>query len=267
MARAPTAPECSVRTTGSHLDQLQRLGFRAEQAAIQSRNHASHLAASGRPPDYFPGAQLGTVRSTDGGDSWFRLVGGVATDVAIHPDNPNRMFLALGRNLGSAGNGVYRSDDGGNTWGRVAELPFGEEIGRISLAVAPSSGAVVYAVLVRSQNQQIRGVYRSVDGGDSWNGLPAPLSLFDSNGRGHGFFDNFVAVDPRDANVAYLGGVELWKTTNGGLSWNRLSLVGQRIIHEDQFSIAFKPGDPDTVYIGNDGGIYKTTDAAPPGPA
>ncbi len=212
------------------------------------------------PQTIFLARSSGLWRSTDGGDSWFRLVGGVATDVAIHPDNPSRMFLALGRNLGSAGNGVYRSDDGGNTWGRVAGLPFGEEIGRISLAVAPSNGAVVYAVLVRSQNQQLRGVYRSVDGGDSWNGLPAPLSLFDSNGRGHGFFDNFVAVDPRDANVAYLGGVELWKTINGGLVWVLLSLVDQRIIHEDQFSIAFKPADPDTVYIGNDGGIYKTTD-------
>ena len=111
-------------------------------------------------------------------------------------------------------------------------------------------------MLVRSRDQQLRGVYRSVDGGDSWSRLPAPLSLFDSNGRGHGFFDNFVAVDPRDANVAYLGGVELWKTPNGGLVWILLSHSGnQRIIHEDQFSIAFKPDDPDTVYVGNDAGM------------
>ena len=220
------------------------------------------LLHPGDPQIIFVARSSGLWRSTDGGDSWFRLASGVASDVALDPGNPNRMFLALGRNLGSSANGVYRSEDGGNTWGRVPDLPFGEEVGRISLAVAPSNGAVVYAVLVRSRDQQLRGVYRSVDGGDSWSGLPAPLSLFDSNGRGHGFFDNFVAVDPRDANVAYLGGVELWKTPNGGLVWILLSHSGnQRIIHEDQFSIAFKPDDPDTVYVGNDGGIYKTTDA------
>ncbi len=203
----------------------------------------------------------GLWRSSDGGESWFRLVSGVATDVAMDPSNPNRMYLALGRNSGGVENAVYRSNDGGNNWGRVPGLPFGAEIGRISLAVAPGNGSVVYAVLARSSDQQLHGVYKSSDGGNSWVRLAAPASLFDSNGRGHGFFDNFVAVDPRDANVVYLGGVDLWKTTDGGESWRPLSLSGNlRIIHEDQFSIAFKPGNPDTVYIGNDGGIYRTTD-------
>jgi len=199
--------------------------------------------------------------STDAGESWFRLASGVATDVAVDPRNAGRLYLALGRNSGSAENGVYRTTDGGATWGRVPGLPAGAEVGRISLAVAPSNPVVVYAVLVRSSDQQLHGVYRSPDGGNSWVRLPAPESLFDSNGRGHGFFDNFVAVDPRDANVVYLGGIELWKTTDGGQNWNQLSLAGnRRIIHEDQFALAFKPGNPDTIYVGNDGGVYKSTD-------
>lgn len=213
------------------------------------------------PRTIYVARNSGLWYSTDGGESWFRLGAGVATDVAIDPRNPSRLYMALGRNSGSAENGVYRSNDAGASWGRVQGLPFGAEVGRISLALAPSNPAVVYAVLARSSDQRLHGVYRSPDGGSSWARLPAPDSLFDSNGRGHGYFDNFVAVDPRDSNAVYLGGVELWKTTDGGQNWSLLSLAGnRRIIHEDQFAIAFKPGNPDTVYVGNDGGLYRSTD-------
>ncbi len=213
------------------------------------------------PRTIYAARNSGLWRSSDGGDNWFRLVAGVASDVALDPRDPNRMFVGLGRNSGSVENGVYRSLDGGNNWGRAPGLPFGAEVGRISLAVAPNNGSVAYAVLVRASNEQLHGVYRTSNGGASWAPVPAPASLFDSGGRGHGYFDNFVAVDPRDPNIVYLGGVELWKSGDGGATWNVLSLAGGgRVIHEDQFSIAFKPGDPETIFVGNDGGIYKSTD-------
>ena len=199
--------------------------------------------------------------SSDGGERWTRLVPGFISDAAIDWSNPSRIYAAIGASLGDASNGLYRSYNGGMNWERVPGLPFGSGIGRVSIALAPSNPLVIYAALVRSSDQQSSGVYRSSDGGNSWTPLPAPATLFDSAGQGQGYFDNCVAVDPRDPNVVYLGGVELWKSTDGGATWRVLSLTADgrtRIIHEDQFSIAFKPGNPDTVYVGNEGGIYKS---------
>lgn len=204
----------------------------------------------------------GLYRSTNGGDNWTWLIDAPVSDLALEPGSPNRLWLAVGRITGDPYNAVYRSPDGGINWNRVSNLPIGNEVGRISLAIAPGNPGVIYVVLARSSDQQLHGLYRSTDGGFFWSRLPAPESLFDSGGRGHGYFDNFIAVDPRDHNTVYLGGVELWKSSDGGMSWHCLSLInGNRVIHEDQFAMAFKPGNPDTIYLGNDGGIYKSNDS------
>jgi uncharacterized protein (TIGR03437 family) len=211
----------------------------------------------------FAARNSGLWFSGDGGERWARLVPGFISDAAIDSSNPSRIYAAVGATLGDASNGLYRSNNGGMNWERVPGLPFGSGIGRMSIALAPSNPLVIYAALVRSSDQQLSGVYRSSDGGNSWTRLPAPAALFDSAGQGQGYFDNYVAVDPRDPNVVYLGGVELWKSTDGGAAWRVLSLTADgrtRIIHEDQFSIAFKPGNPDTVYVGNEGGIYRSPD-------
>jgi uncharacterized protein (TIGR03437 family) len=203
----------------------------------------------------------GLWRSTDGGDSWYRLVTGEASDFALAPGNPNRMYVALGLVTGAAQNGVYRSDDAGATWQVLSNLPSGTQVGRISLGLSPSNALVLYAALARSSDQQLLGVYRSNDGGNNWTKLPAPGTLFDSDGRGHGYWDNFVAVDPSNSETVFLGGVELWKSSDGGNTWSVLSLSGdRRVIHEDQFAIAFQPGAPFIFYVGNDGGIYRTAD-------
>jgi uncharacterized protein (TIGR03437 family) len=201
--------------------------------------------------------------SGDGGEAWARLISGFISDAAIDATNPSRIYAALGSPLGDGWNGLYRSNNGGTTWELIPGVPSGLGIGRMSIALAPSNPLVIYAALVRSSDQQLFGVYRSPDGGNSWMRLPAPATLFDSAGQGQGYFDNCVAVDPRDPNVVYLGGVELWKSTDGGVTWRVLSLTADgrtRVIHEDQFAIAFKPGSPDTVYVGNEGGIYASPD-------
>jgi uncharacterized protein (TIGR03437 family) len=211
----------------------------------------------------FVARNSGLWLSADGGGIWVRVIPGFTSDAALDATNPSRIYAAMGAALGDAWNGLYRSNNGGTTWEHVPGLPSGSGIGRISLALAPSNPLVIYAALVRSSDQQLSGVYRSPDGGNSWTRLPAPATLFDSAGQGQGYFDNCLAVDPRDPNVVYLGGVELWKSTDGGATWRVLSLSADgrtRVIHEDQFSIAFKPGNPDTLYVGNEGGIYKSPD-------
>ena len=214
------------------------------------------------PRTVFAARNSGLWRSQDGGDSWSRLIYGYVSDAAIDPSNPNRVYAALGVTLGDTWNGLYRSNDGGINWEVLLGLPSGPTVGRISIALAPSNPSIIYAALARSSDQQLWGIFRSSDGGGSWSLLPAPALLFDSAGQGQGYFDNVLAIDPRDPNTIYAGGLELWKSSDAGATWRVLSLAatGSRVIHEDQFCIAFKPGNPDTIYVGNEGGIYTSPD-------
>ncbi len=204
----------------------------------------------------------GLWRTTDGGDTWVQLLRGFATDLAVDAADSRLLFAALGRFTGAPENGVYRSFDGGNSWTLLPGLPSGSGIGRISLAESSVNPAVLYAVVARSTDYSLEGVYRSDDFGGSWRRLAsAPASLFVSGSSNQGYFDNMIALDPRNPDRVYLGGVELYRSTDGGLTWTDLSLRGfQRAIHEDQFAVAFRPGNPDTIFVGNDGGMYRSND-------
>lgn len=204
----------------------------------------------------------GVWRSTDGGETWNRTLQGYATDLAVDVQDPRLQFAALGRLTGAAENGVYRSLDGGSNWTLIGSLPNGPGVGRISLAESTANPAVVYAVVTKSSDLSLEGVYRSDDFGGSWRRLvTAPADLFLNGDRHQGHFDNMIAIDPRSPDRVYLGGVELYRSTDGGASWTNISVRnGQRVIHEDQFAVAFKPGNPDTIYVGNDGGMYRSSD-------
>ncbi|MDH4071320.1 MAG: T9SS type A sorting domain-containing protein, partial [Ignavibacteria bacterium] len=112
------------------------------------------------------------------------------------------------------------------------------------------------------------GVYRSTDSGDSWNlraNSPNLLgwSLSGSDTGGQGWYDLAIAVSPLDPEEIYTGGVNIWKSVNGGLSWSISSMWyavgGVATVHADQHDLFFVPGTG-TLYAGNDGGVYRTTD-------
>src|SRR3990172_7230058 len=115
-------------------------------------------------------------------------------------------------------------------------------MGRIALAVAPSSPSTVYALIARSSDFNLNGLYRSLDGGNNWSRLDSlPESVFTEDGAGQGAFNLFVKVDPRDDAVVYAGGVNLWKSTNFGANWQNLSLSAR--LHEDPHDLIFDPSD------------------------
>jgi hypothetical protein len=157
----------------------------------------------------------GVYRSTDGGVTWTQLSGAPGTglpaegvsDVVADPGNPQRFYAAVSDFFfGDTGNeGVYRSDDGGQTWTPVNTGLSGlNKSMRILLAVHNSAaGSAVYAMVI-DQAGKLSNVFRSADHGSHWDKLGTPPFdiFFFSQGALHGA----IVADPNDPNVVYISG-------------------------------------------------------------
>lgn len=211
----------------------------------------------------------GIYRSTNGGSSWIKLtVGNLSSscmDLVADPTNYDILYAAFGQFLSD---GIYKSTNGGNTWSPASGTATGfpartTKFGRISLAIAQSNPNILYACLADS-NYYTHSIQKTTDGGAHWAAVATPYDNSSMVGATHlggqGWYDNVIEVDPTDANIVYTGGINIFKTINGGSSWSRISDgYGNPYVHVDQHEIAFRPGNHQTVYFGNDGGMFKTT--------
>jgi photosystem II stability/assembly factor-like uncharacterized protein len=215
---------------------------------------------------YNPGGQRGVYESIDGGSTWRRVLAGDnsttgAVDLAIDPTNPNRVFAAMWdhlrepdlRTYGGVGSGVYRSIDGGATWQRLTNgLPASSaNIGRIGVAVAASNPQRVFAIVIQT-NGLFQGLYRSDDGGDSWSQLPNNSTLSGAQST-YGWWFGRIWVDPANQNHVFGPGVYLCESTDGGSSFN-----AQFSPHADDHAMIWDLKVPGRVYLGNDGGVYRS---------
>jgi uncharacterized protein (TIGR03437 family) len=208
-------------------------------------------------------AQSGVWRSTDGGATWSRTLTGTGTSLLFDPRDGNSVFAALGNTSGSSSNGVYHSSDGGATWLKLPGLssPTVANIGRIQLAMAPSQPSTMYGQVQNSSaaaHGNLLGIWKTTDGGLTWTQLPIPNSLSWGDQL---WYDTAIAVSPVNPDVVYSGATPIFRSLNGGATWSSPSPLGPNLqrIHVDQHAFAFTP-DGSKLYIGNDGGIYYTTD-------
>jgi hypothetical protein len=203
-------------------------------------------------------SDFGLFRSTDGGSSFNSVLAGTATDVVIDPSNAMTMYAAIGNMFGDAANGVYRSFNGGASFSKLSPpLSHGfptANVGRIALAVAPSASATVYAAVQNTTNRRLLGIFKTANFGGLWESLAATGADCATQCN----YDMYVAVDPTNANTVYFGGFNLYKSTNGGGSFVNIGAN----IHVDNHAFAFAPGDPTTIYAGNDGGLFVKKGAA-----
>jgi photosystem II stability/assembly factor-like uncharacterized protein len=195
----------------------------------------------------------GFYRSTDGGATWKRTIGSDLRDMSVNPQNGDEVYVA------TAG-GVQRSTDAGETFvGATAGMNSGAGA-RFSVAVAPSLPSQVYALGARGpRDAQVAEIYKSSDRGASWRLMRTfDVSFF----NGQGDYDNFVSVHPTNPNVVLIGGVDVFRTSNGGDSWTNVTRAySGGNVHADQHIAHFDPVNPDAVVLGNDGGVYISIDA------
>ncbi len=215
---------------------------------------------------YNPGGERGVYESTDGGSAFTLLLAGGsettgAVDLAIDPSNPSRIYAAMWDRYrepdlevyGGPGSGVYRSIDSGTTWQRLTRglpSPSGR-IGRIGIAVAPNNPERVYAIVSRT-NGALKGFYRSDDGGDSWSRL---VDADDYLGQVFiGAWCGRVWVDPLDQDHVFVAATVLSESKNGGSHFNHTNLSP----HVDDHAMAWDLKVPNRVYLGTDGGVYRS---------
>ncbi len=204
----------------------------------------------------------GIRRSTDAGTSWSTALPGVISDIARKPGDDATVFAAVGNEEGAAANGVYRSDAGGArfTWRKLSvNFPAGDSIGRIVLAVTPADPGLLFALVASpfyvggSFRNDVAVLMRSNDGGESWERLPDALPTNAALGQAH--YNLCLAVSSEDPALVYAGGIEIWKSQNGGRNFAAQTFAGQ-VVHVDQHVFAFRPDG--ALHVGNDGGVYRT---------
>lgn len=245
-----TSTDTAVNPSGNDWVYVNRI-------AIQPTNPNVILAGTSG------GAGGALYRSTNAGESWSRVRTEEAIDIRFDPNNPNRVIAA-----GDFGY-TYTSEDAGATWTQSLLLFTNARQGRgmsarIELAWAKSIPGLVYASVDNAGGTTgARGeVYKSEDAGATWRLRATPRHMAEQ-----GDYDNTIWVDPFDANHVIVGGLDLYRSTDGGLNFTKISTwqsagVGLPQPHADHHQIVSPPNydaSNPVIYFGNDGGVYKTT--------
>ncbi len=229
------------------------------------------------------GPQEGVYCSSNGGASWTNILPDeMATFVGFASSSV--AFVALGNPFGSSpgaphGNGIYKSINATTcsaTFTPVtAGLPSQPSLGRMDLGISPNyaSDNTAYASIADASTSSTSslGVWVTTNGGTLWTQQTSAPDVC----SGQCWYDDVIKVDPNNKNFAFFGGSSLtdssgnpmWvvRTTNGGTSWSTVlpSQPGPGLPHVDTHALAFfkLPGGKVRLYLGNDGGIWRTDDA------
>jgi len=260
-----------------------------EHMGLDESRHINRILIDPRNPDvvlvaatgplFGSGGDRGVYKTTNGGDSWTRVL-------AVDDDTGANALVRSGTNLntlyastyqrrrnaccmngGGPGSGVWKSTDGGDTWSRVTGGGFPDgPLGRIEVDVYGRDDQIVYELVEGprvggngggggqdddEEVENLTGLYRSQDGGATWELM--------SNTNPRPMYFSQVRVDPADPDRVYMGGVGLHLTIDGGETF---ATDAARLTHDDVHAIWINPANPDHVLIGNDGGLAVSWDAS-----
>jgi len=197
----------------------------------------------------------GVYKSTDGGKSWKKTLyvdeNTGCSHLSMDMTNPRILYAAMWdhRRLpwqmrsGGKGSGIYKSTDGGETWSKLDKgLP--KELGKIGIAVCRSNPNRVYAVVESDTQAEKGGVFRSEDGGKSWNRVSK-----DHRTVQRAWYYTEIFADPVDDNTIYVLNSPMLKSIDGGKTFGRITGT-----HGDYHDMWINPTNNKNILLSNDGG-------------
>ena len=249
---------------------------------LSETHHISRIQVHPSDPDvayvaavghlWGPNPERGVYRTDDGGGSWEQVLfideNTGAIDLIMDPEDPQTLYAAMyqrrrrawGFNGGGPGSGIYRTLDGGDTWSELTRgLPEGDK-GRIGLDIYRGDTDVVFALVeadLRVPGQGFgggsdnpkNGVYRSMDRGETWEQL--------STTNNRPMYYSQIRVDPNDMERIYLGGANLYRSSDGGRTFTPDAAAG---VHLDHHALWINPANSEHLILGSDGGVSVSWD-------
>lgn len=201
----------------------------------------------------------GLYKTEDGGKTWNKILYVDKTtgcsDLLIDPKDPSIVYATFWEfrrspwnfNSGGVNSALYKSTDSGKTWNKIHKgFPTGK-LGRIAIAAAPSNSNILYAV-IESEQDKDKGLYRSEDAGATWKHTNNDFGLVVRP-----FYFSRITIDPKNPDVVVKAGLLGSISRDGGKTFKNLGPM-----HADIHDIVFDINNSDRMYVGTDGGVYRS---------
>ena len=202
----------------------------------------------------FAATTNGLFKTTNGGTSWTEVSGSSFQDLAFKPNDPTVVYAVNDK--------FYKSTNSGNSFTQISSgLPPANQVNRYKIGVSPDEPNWVYLVCGKQSNSTFKGMYRSTNSGNSFALQANSPNIFGysttgSDNSGQSWYDLAISVDPNDASTMWVGGVNVWKSTDNGVTytiqtnWTYPNGIGYT--HADIHYLNIYNGD---LYCGSDGGV------------
>ncbi|MCG8328132.1 MAG: T9SS type A sorting domain-containing protein [Chitinophagales bacterium] len=212
------------------------------------------------PSRVYIGSSLGVWVSENSGQTWNNTLSGNISDLEIIKATTERLYAAI------HSVGIYRSDNNGQDWTLLSNGLPSNDLHRINIAVCDSAPGFALASIVQPGTFGLKGLYKTSNGGDSWELVDNPPSYL-CNSNCLGWFANVVEISPVDTNIIFLGGPRFYRTIDSGQSWQWRDYYSTPfgtgnigVVYVDQWDAGFDPMEPEVAYVFNDGGVFRSSD-------
>lgn len=238
---------------------------------LKNTRHISRIVIHPKNPDivwvaaighlFGPNEERGVFKTTDGGKTWRRVLfsnaNAGAVEIVPEPGNPSTLYSSTWNvrrtphsfESGGPGSGLWKSTDAGETWTNLMQkkgLPKNEIIGNIGITVSAVNPERVYAMI----ECKSRGLYRSDDGGETWE-----KQSNDANITQRAWYFSGIYADTKNENIVYALNVQFYKSTDAGKTFKSINTP-----HGDHHDLWIDPEDANRMVIADDGGAQVSFD-------